>query len=103
MLMVTLHSCDLPPNVAEAVSAIRFVLPVCEPSEDMDDGGGAVNENTVPAGRLDEPLPGSATTRASSSGSKRTMAVNAEELENMEDSDAALLSWAKRLKKAFKP
>ena len=80
MLLVTLHSCQLPPQASEAAQSIMSLLPTPPPSMDAKDKPLDV---PAPTGMSDEAL----------SWTKR-------ELEDIEDSDAALLTWAKRLKVA---
>ena len=82
MLLVTLHSCQLPQQASEAAQTIVDLLPKSPGPmevEEMSVDRGASADDPVPAQALD--------------WTKR-------ELEVIEDSDAALLTWAKRLKAA---
>ena len=55
-LMVCLHSLRLPAQVSSAASAMVSLLPQHEPSADYHEIGTLIPENSVAAGRLDEPL-----------------------------------------------
>ena len=88
--MVTLHSCQLPPQAVEAATLVATLLPAAPLSEDVEDkvmDGDAVDESTVPPGALDEPL---------------SVGICTIDMP-VEDSDEALLSWAKRVKRRHGP
>ena len=79
-LLVTLHSCQLPPQASDAAQTIMGLLPTPSPSADAED---VPLDVSITDGTSDVAL----------NWTKR-------ELDNVEDSDTALLTWAKRLKAA---
>ena len=94
--MVTLHSCHLPPQAVEAASVVASLLPDAPLSKDVEDkpmDGDRVTDESVPPGRLDEPL--STCTAISLRGDSLDMPTD--------ESDEAMLAWAKRLKRRHAP
>ena len=86
MLLVTLHTCQLPPQAYDAAQTIMSLLPTPEPSVDAVDIAldiGPSADVSPPAGDSDV-----------------TMSWTKRQLEGIEDSDEALLTWAKRIKAA---
>ena len=102
-LMVAMHACTMPPIVIEAVAAVQTALPTPPVSADMEDhpvDGETAPEDSIAPGKLSEALPGSG---QHAGREKRSLNVPQDiaDLANVENTDEALLSWAKRLKSSI--
>ena len=103
MLMVTMHACQqLPPQVAEAATAVVQLLPNHEPSRDVEDvavDGSQAAEADIPAARIDAPLP----MDTNESVEKRRWKEAWGEICDIDlDADTELLAWAKNVKKGLR-
>ena len=99
MLMVTMHTCQqLPPQVAEAATAVVQLLPNHEPSRDGEDmavDGNQAAEADIPAGQVDAPLPTDTRESVEKCHWKEAWA----EISDIDlDADSELLAWAKSVK-----
>ena len=89
-LLVSMHSCELPPMVQEAAGLVTGLLPVGEPSADHEEGM-IVDEKSIKPATLGEAL------LVDPNGTADEPHKRAWQDLESEESEQDLLSWAKRV------